>query len=76
MYHSKYSKVRTQDIRDSYHDAGQFYFGKVNSWLKDKKIFSKNSQFIEIARNQCCDIDNKEDWNFAKILFKNKNSNV
>ena len=76
MYHSKYSKVRTQDIKDSYHDAGQFYFGKVNSWLKDKKIFSKNSQFIEIARNQCCDIDNKEDWNFAKILFKNKNSNV
>ena len=69
-------KSETQDIRDSYHDAGQFYFGKVNSWLKDKKIFFKNSQFIEIARNQCCDIDNKEDWNFAKILFKNKNSNV
>ena len=76
MYNSNYSKVRTQDITESYHDAGQFYFGKANSWLKDKKIFSKNSQFIEIARNNCCDIDNLEDWNFAKILFKNKDSNV
>ena len=46
-------------------------FWESKFWLKDKKIF-QNSQFIEIARNQCCDIDNKEDWNFAKILFKNK----
>tara|TARA_E500000178_G_C16913455_1_gene703771 strand:- start:359 stop:1048 length:690 start_codon:yes stop_codon:yes gene_type:complete len=76
MYYPNYSKVRTQDIRESYHDAGQFYFGKVNSWLKNKKIFSNNSEFIEIARNQCCDIDNSEDWNFAKILFKNKGLNV
>ena len=76
MYYPNYSKVRTQDIKESYHDAGQFYFGKVNSWLNDKKIFSKKSQFIEIPRNQCCDIDNIEDWNFAKILFKSNSINV
>ena len=26
-----------------YHDAGQFYWGKVNSWLKEKFIFSKKA---------------------------------
>ena len=65
-------KKRTQDLNRYFHDAGQFYIGQVSSWINEKKIFSNKSEFIEINKLNYCDIDYKEDWDFALKLYKSK----
>ena len=66
------TSARTQDLKDSYHDAGQFYLGWKNSWLYRKKIFDKKSDFILFSALDAYDIDNYEDFKVAKILWKLK----
>ena len=61
---------RTNDINPSYHDAAQLYLAKADTWLKDKKIISNNSSFIELMENSCVDIDTIEDWRMAEIIYK------
>lgn len=57
----------TQYFKNRYHDAGQFYFANKDIWLNKKK----NKRIgIEIPKWHTVDIDTKEDWNFAKLLFK------
>ena len=34
-------KKRSQDLSKIYHDAGQFYWGRKQTWLNDKIIFNK-----------------------------------
>ena len=52
-----------------YHDAGQFYWGKTDSWIKNKKAFSKNSCVEVLPIINSIDIDNPEDLEFAKIIY-------
>ena len=52
-----------------YHDAGQFYWGFVKTWLKYNNIH-KNSRIIEIPNWRVVDINTQNDWNKAKALFK------
>ena len=62
-------KKRTQDFKDVYHDAGQFYLAHKKSWITKKNIINGNVGFIEIGKFDSIDIDNKEDWINAKILW-------
>ena len=64
---------RTQDLEKVYHDVGQFYWGKKNSWLKLKTIFSKSSTIVYIPRWRAHDIDTLEDWNVAEKFAKFNN---
>ena len=61
---------RSQDLREVYHDAGQFYWGTVNAFLNDLPIFSKYSQPIILPRYKVQDIDTPEDWRQAELMFK------
>lgn len=62
--------ARTQDLPNYFHDAGQFYAGKVNSWLNRIPIMSNNSKIIEIPKYEVLDIDDELDWKMAEELFK------
>ena len=62
--------TRSQDLPEAYHDAGQFYWGKADSWLEAKNILSHNSQGYLLSRGSVQDIDTPEDWAFAEILFE------
>lgn len=62
--------TRSQDLEQAWHDAGQFYWGKTDAWLKNKPIFSSNSSVVKIPRNRVQDIDDIEDWRQAELLFK------
>ena len=73
MIFPKYYKKRTQDIDETYHDAGQFYWGKSDSWLKHKSIFAKKSCVIEVPRWRIHDIDTIEDWKNAEKMWSLKN---
>ncbi|MBS4407127.1 pseudaminic acid cytidylyltransferase [Campylobacter vulpis] len=61
--------ARSQDLQRAYHDAGAFYFGKKEAWLKEEMIFTPNSSVYVLARNLVCDIDTPQDLEFAKKLF-------
>ena len=60
---------RSQDLRDYYHDAGQFIVGKTTSWLKKKPIVEGKTLPIIVPRLRVQDIDDEEDWNEAELKF-------
>lgn len=62
----KFSKSRTQDLKDFFFDAGQFYLAKKETWLIKYKKF----RGIIIPSWRCHDIDTPEDWLRAEILYK------
>lgn len=70
MFDSEIFNTRSQDLEEAWHDAGQFYWGKVNAWLTDKIIFGPESSPIILPRHQVQDIDTPEDWVRAEWLFK------
>lgn len=69
----EFANTRTQDITKTFHDAGQFYFGKSEAWIEKKSILNGNSTFIELAKNETLDIDDLEDWELVeKLISLNK----
>jgi|SaaInlV_120m_DNA_4_1040238.scaffolds.fasta_scaffold21751_1 pseudaminic acid cytidylyltransferase len=61
---------RSQDLREAYHDAGQFYWGTKNAFLNDLPIFSEHSIPIILPRYLVQDIDTIEDWKQAELMFE------
>ena len=70
MFYPKHYHSRSQDLKKAYHDAGQFYWGKLDAWKHESKIFSSKSTFLNIPNWRVNDIDTLEDWKRAEILFK------
>jgi pseudaminic acid cytidylyltransferase len=68
--HPEFANTRTQDIAKTFHDAGQFYFGKSEAWLEKRSVLNGNSTFIELAKNETLDIDDLEDWDLVEKLIK------
>jgi pseudaminic acid cytidylyltransferase len=69
MHFPENEALRTQDLSPSYHDAGQFYFGRSSSWELGLPIFSSKSTIIEIPHELSVDIDTLDDWHYAERLF-------
>jgi pseudaminic acid cytidylyltransferase len=69
MFFPQYYKYRSQDLKEAYHDAGQFYWAATDTWLENKPIISKNSSPLLIPRYRAMDIDTIEDWFIAEKMF-------
>jgi pseudaminic acid cytidylyltransferase len=65
----EYLNTRSQDLTDTFHDCGQFYFIKVESFLKNKKVFTDFTLPFEMPESEVQDIDNEEDWKVAEIKY-------
>ena len=65
---SKYL-TRSQDLTETYHDAGQFYWGTVKAWQENDAIFGANTVGLIIPRHRVQDIDTMEDWRRAELMF-------
>jgi pseudaminic acid cytidylyltransferase len=70
MAQPQYFDVRSQDLLPAWHDAGQFYCGKVAAWQSGIQMFSVNSRAIKIPRIFSEDIDSESDWLRAELIFK------
>lgn len=68
MFDSDAFHLRSQDLEVAYHDAGQFYWGKREAWLEEKKIFAPYSIPIILPRYRVQDIDTQEDWECAELM--------
>lgn len=69
-FYPEFIKVRSQDLKEAYHDAGQFYWGRAEAFLNDMPLFSRTSVPVVIPRDLVQDIDTLEDWRIAEIKYK------
>jgi pseudaminic acid cytidylyltransferase len=67
MYQPENFGKRSQELQDAYFDAAQFYWGKLNSWLKRDLIFSNKTKAIIIDESRVQDIDTLDDWKMAEL---------
>jgi pseudaminic acid cytidylyltransferase len=68
MFQPEMFEKRSQDLEEAYHDAAQFYWGKANSWIENRKIFSENSIPYILPSHKVQDIDTEEDWIRAELM--------
>jgi len=76
MFSPENFAVRSQDLEEAYHDAGQFYWGTPEAWLEGKIIFAPHSTAILLPRHLVQDIDTPEDWTRAEFMFKALHENA
>ena len=69
MIHPEFESTRSQDLPDTYQDAGQFYWGSFDSWLKKLPIFSSKTTLLEIPNELVVDIDQESDWLAAEKRY-------
>ena len=65
----EFERTRTQDLEPAYYDVGQFYWGKVNSWLSNPKIHSSGLGYM-IPHWRVVDIDTLDDWLRAELMYR------
>lgn len=70
MFQPEHFATRSQDLEEAYHDAGQFYWGRVSAWLQETPFFSHDSVGVLLARHLVQDVDTPEDWLRAEWMFK------
>lgn len=69
MFQPEHANTRSQDLPEAFHDAGQFYWGKVAAFKAGKPLFSPSAKAILIPRKRVQDVDTLEDWEFAEALY-------
>ena len=70
MLYPQYRYTMSNNLEKIYHDAGQFYFGKKESFLNYKPTFGKKSFPMILPKSLVQDIDDIDDWKIAENLFK------
>jgi N-acylneuraminate cytidylyltransferase len=70
MFYPNYFNTRSQDLEESYHDAGQFYWGKAQAFKDELMLFSEVATPYILPRYLVQDIDTEEDWTRAEIMYK------
>ena len=66
----EYAQKRSQDLEQIYHDCGQFYMCKVDSFMKEKKLVTGNTIPFILPEEEVQDIDNLSDWAIAELKYK------
>ena len=61
MFYPENRLVRTQDLTETYHDAGQFYWGKYNAWKQKLSMLDKDTLVMKFRAHDFIDVDNVED---------------
>jgi pseudaminic acid cytidylyltransferase len=67
--------TRSQDLYETFHDAGQFYWGKASAFKNQTVMFSSKAYPYKIARHFVQDIDTEEDWKRAELMYEVLNKN-
>jgi pseudaminic acid cytidylyltransferase len=70
----EYFNIRSQDLEETFYDAGQFYWEKVGC-NSDDIFFGKDSIPIILPRYLVQDIDTLEDWKRAEVMYRILNQN-
>ena len=66
----EYAMKRSQDLEEIYHDCGQFYVFRVETFEKEKKLVTDNTAGMIISELEVQDIDNETDWQLAEMKYR------
>tara|TARA_B100001248_G_C27375844_1_gene454214 strand:- start:65 stop:751 length:687 start_codon:yes stop_codon:yes gene_type:complete len=69
MFYPEYFNHRSQDLKDAFHDAGQFYWGTSEIWKHTFDVYEESFPYI-LPSWRVQDIDNPSDWERAEIIHK------
>ena len=70
MLDSSNMNTRSQDLKNTYHDAGQFYFFNTKPILEAKSLWTNNTGALIVNELEAQDIDTLTDWKLAEFKFK------
>ena len=65
----KYLLSRTQDLPQTYHDAGLLYLANAGIWLSREGIIRAKNSCILLDRFEHIDVDNEADWALLEKLY-------
>jgi N-acylneuraminate cytidylyltransferase len=65
----EFRNTRSQDLPKAFQDAGQFYWGRREAWLRGEVLYSPASLPVILPRHLVQDIDTPEDWKRAEYLY-------
>ena len=60
---------RSQDLTPMWHDAGQFYWGTIESFVEASPLLGERIGVVEIPGYRCQDIDDEADWRAAELKY-------
>ena len=61
--------ARSQDLTPHYHDAGQFYVTRTESFLRTNSLLMGSIIPLELSELEVQDIDNEVDWKLAELKY-------
>ena len=61
---------RSQDLPKVYHDCGQFYFLRVEAFLRNRDLIGQNTAPVIVDELEVQDIDNETDWMLAEMKYR------
>lgn len=64
----EYELTRTQDLSPTFHDTGQFYWGRTDAWTAQRRMHSEGAGWV-VPHWRSVDIDTVDDWQRAELLF-------
>ena len=69
LFNKNYGK-RSQNLKQIICDAGQFYWGNKEAWLREKNLFTKDSDIIMVPEWRYHDLDTLDDWKRAELNYQ------
>lgn len=62
--------ARTQDLAPAYHDAGQYYIGRIRAWRSSSPLIDPHTVGLEIPPDAAVDVDEPDQWERAERLAR------
>ena len=69
LIQKEHLNTRSQDLQETCHDAGQFYWFNTAVFLKQQKLWTDNTGVIQLSQMEAHDIDTEEDWRIAEFKY-------
>lgn len=66
----EFKDERSQDLDPIYHDAGQFYFVRMDAFKAQHTVIPVKSMPLVFDDSEVQDIDNPTDWRMAELKFR------
>lgn len=66
----EYMTSRSQDLTQFYHDAGQFYISKIDSFRKTNGFWGDKTIPVILSELEVQDLDTPTDWAIAEMKYK------
>lgn len=68
--YDEYLSARSQDLEKQYHDAGQFYAFRTDSFKKNGNLLKGRIMPLILEELEVQDIDTPVDWKLAELKYK------